>query len=229
MPSTSDTIQVYIEQGTRRAFACSIDWPGWCRIGRDEDAALKALVDYGQRYAQILHSAHIPFQAPAAASALVVGERLAGNSTTDFGAPDVTPTHDTQPLDDAALQRFQMLLQAYWQAFDAAFSMAAGKSLRLGPRGGGRDLDGVVRHVLDVDRSYLARLAWKQKRSETVDLPEQLRQTRQDVLSALERAARGDLPTRGPRGGVLWTPRYFVRRLGWHVLDHVWELEDRVM
>ncbi|CAN5828742.1 hypothetical protein BH20CHL8_BH20CHL8_11020 [soil metagenome] len=24
-----------------------------------------------------------------------------------------------------------------------------------------------------------------------------------------------------------WTPRYFVRRAAWHVLDHAWEIEDR--
>jgi hypothetical protein len=24
-----------------------------------------------------------------------------------------------------------------------------------------------------------------------------------------------------------WTPRYAVRRFAWHVLDHVWEIEDK--
>jgi hypothetical protein len=47
------------------------------------------------------------------------------------------------------------------------------------------------------------------------------------VLEALAAAAHGQLPTRGPRGGVIWAPRYFVRRVAWHVLDHVWEIEDR--
>jgi hypothetical protein len=27
---------------------------------------------------------------------------------------------------------------------------------------------------------------------------------------------------------VLWSPRYFARRAAWHVLDHAWEIEDRV-
>ena len=35
-------------------------------------------------------------------------------------------------------------------------------------------------------------------------------------------------PGRSRSGGARWTPRYFVRRAAWHVLDHAWELEDRL-
>ena len=34
---------VYLEAGKRRVFACVPEWPGWCRLGRNEDAALEAL------------------------------------------------------------------------------------------------------------------------------------------------------------------------------------------
>jgi hypothetical protein len=51
---------------------------------------------------------------------------------------------------------------------------------------------------------------------------------RQDILLALSASARGEIPERGPRGGVRWPPRYFVRRIAWHELDHAWEIEDRV-
>ena len=33
----------------------------------------------------------------------------------------------------------------------------------------------------------------------------------------------------GPRGGSIWTPRYYVRRSTWHTLDHTWEIEDRIV
>jgi hypothetical protein len=46
--------------------------------------------------------------------------------------------------------------------------------------------------------------------------------------AALAAGARGELPERGPRGGARWTPRSFVRRVAWHVLDHAWEIEDRL-
>jgi hypothetical protein len=49
------------------------------------------------------------------------------------------------------------------------------------------------------------------------------------ILDALASAARGEVPTQGPRGGTRWTPRYFVRRMAWHVLDHAWEIEDRIL
>jgi hypothetical protein len=49
------------------------------------------------------------------------------------------------------------------------------------------------------------------------------------MLDALEASARGEIPARGPRGGRRWSPRYFVRRATWHILDHVWEIEDRML
>jgi hypothetical protein len=227
MARASRTIDVYLEIGDKRTFAGAIDWPGWCRAGRDEDSALQALVDCGPRYAGVLHAAHIAFHAPADTSALAVVERLEGNTTTDFGAPDVAASSDAQSIDDAELQRLQKLLKAYWKAFDAATRAASGKQLRKGPRGGGRDLDAIVGHVLGAEQGYLARLAWKRPKGETADLDEGLELTRKTVLEALAAAARGETPKRGPRGGQIWSPRYFVRRVGWHVLDHLWEIEDR--
>jgi hypothetical protein len=89
-------------------------------------------------------------------------------------------------------------------------------------------LEGVIWHVLGGDAGYLARLAWKLKTDEAGDLGEALNRTRQAILDALAAAAHGEIPARGPRGGVRWTPRYFVRRVAWHVLDHTWETEDRI-
>ena len=106
---------------------------------------------------------------------------------------------------------------------------ASGKALRKGPRGGGRDLEAIVQHVRGAEVGYLARLAWKLEKREAEDPREELDRTRQAVLNALAVAARGEVPARGPRGGVIWTPRYFVRRVAWHVLDHAWEIADRVV
>ncbi len=229
MQRSLDTIDVYLERGQQRTFAGAIDWPGWCRSGRDEAAARQALFDYGPRYARVLSAAGIPFQLPVDRSALVVIERLTGNATTDFGAPDIAPASDSRPIDAAELQRLEAVLQACWQAFDQAVQEATGKLLRKGPRGGGRELEAIVQHVLAAERGYLARLAWKEKPSEEPDLAAQRERTRQAVLKALTAAAHGDLPARGPRGGIIWQPRYFVRRVAWHVLDHAWELEDRAL
>ncbi len=228
MSGAANKIDVYLEMGKKRTFASAVEWPGWCRSGRDEEVALQALVDYGPRYARLLQAMGSEFRAPADVSVLAVVERLEGTTTTDFGAPDATPSNDTRPLDEAELQRLQRLMEAYWQAFDAAVQAASGKELRKGPRGGGRELESIVGHVLGADTSYLKAVGWKLEKREAENLAEELARTRQAVLDALAAAARGELPTHGPRGGIMWTPRYFARRVAWHLLDHLWEIEDRV-
>jgi hypothetical protein len=224
----SKLIDVYLEIGQKRIFAGAINWPGWCRSGRDEESALQALVDYGARYARVVRAKEFKFRAPANASAFRVVERLKGNATTDFGAPDLAPTGDKLPIKDAELKRLQKILKACWRALDAAARSAEGKALRKGPRGGGRELDAVVRHVLGSEASYVSSLGWKVTQDETAELSEELKRTRKAILEGLTAAAHGEIAERGPRGGIRWKPRYFVRRVAWHVLDHAWEIEDRI-
>jgi len=138
------------------------------------------------------------------------------------------PEADRRPLERPELERQGRLLQACWLALDSAALSAAGKELRKGPRGGGRDLEEILRHVVDADKAYLARLGWKNKSEGSLDLSEEFRQTRQAILAGLLAAVSSELPAQGPRGGVIWPARYFVRRSAWHVLDHAWEIEDRV-
>jgi hypothetical protein len=222
---------VYVEAGQTRSFAGALDWPGWCRSGRDEVAALQALYKYGPRYARALQTTRLGFRAPSEASALVVVERLGGNATTNFGAPNLALSRDTQPVAPAELQQWQEVLQACWQTFDAAVQAATGtgQALSKGPRGGGRDLNTIIEHVYDVDASYLRSVGGQLQPSDehTASQSQALAPLRQAILTTLIAAARGEVSTRGPRGGVRWTPRYFVRRLAWHELDHAWEIEDR--
>jgi len=221
-----DKVDVYLEIGARRTFAAALDWPGWCRMGRDEATALQNLFEYGPRCARILRSAGLGFEAPDDISAFVIVEHLKGNATTDFGAPDLLPTGDTRPLDDPELRHLQTILQAGWRAFDTATEMARGKALRTGPRGGGRTLDGIVQHVLGAETGYLSQLGGKVSPPENSPLsPEPIRQA---ILRTLTASAHGEIAPYGPRGGKRWPPRYFVRREAWHVLDHAWEMEDRL-
>jgi len=223
-----EIINVLIETGKKRTFASALDWPGWSRSGRDEESALQALLDYGLRYAQVVRHAKVKFQPPSNHSEFVVTERLKGDTTTDFGAPAIPGEAEKEPVTQKELERYKLLLLAYWRAFDHAVQMAEGKELRKGPRGGGRDLEKITQHVLGADQGYLRQLAWKAQSGEEKTLEEELRHTREEILSALEIAINEGLPEHGPRGGTIWSPRYFVRRLAWHVLDHTWEIEDRI-
>jgi hypothetical protein len=218
---------VFLETGKRRTFAGATKWPGWCRRGRDEPSALQALIEYGPRYARVANAARLELTLPTLTSELVVVERVEGNATTDFGAPNVVLTRDSDPIGDSELQRFQQLLVACWETFDAAVRAARGTALRKGPRGGGRTTEGIVHHLLDSDAAYLAAVGRKHGIEDSAAPSEQLGQTREAILDALVSSAHGEIPSRGPRGGRRWTPRYFVRRLAWHALDHAWEIEDR--
>jgi hypothetical protein len=229
MASKQAQTEVYLEVGRKKVFAGALDWPGWCRSGRDEESALAALAAYAPRYARIFSRTAIDFVPPDDPAAFAVVERLAGTSTTDFGAPDVAPARDAEPFDEAVHERSKAILAAIWRAFDRVVEAAEGKELRKGPRGGGRECDGIVRHVLGADAAYLRRVGQKYSQDEGVPLDDELRRTREAIRTALAAGARGEIPTQGPRGGALWTPRYFVRRVAWHTVDHLWEIEDRIV
>jgi hypothetical protein len=229
MAKQESPLAVYLEVGEKKTFAGALDWPGWCRSGRDEAASLAALADYGPRYAKLFARTKIDFTAPDGPDAFTVTERLAGNSTTDFGAPGITPKHDAKPFDEDECARSEAILAAIWRAFDRAIDAAEGHELRKGPRGGGRERDKIVRHVLGSDAGYLGSLAQKFKADDDVPIADELARTRTAIRAALTAAAHGDLPEHGPRGGTIWQPRYYVRRVAWHTLDHTWEIEDRIL
>lgn len=224
MPTVIDCL---VEAGAKRAFACSAAWPGWCRSGRDERAALEALQNYGTRYASVLRDGRIRFSAPRSVSSLRVVERVPGTATTDFGAPDGVFDADAQPIAAREWTRLRTVFEACWSAFDRAVVDAEGVPLRKGQRGGGRELDAIVAHVVGAEAGYLRRLTAKGVTIDESDAGASRESERAAVIEGLERARAGALPERGPRGGAMWTPRRFARRAAWHVLDHTWEIEDR--
>ena len=221
------SIAVMLEAGTKKTFAAARDWPGWARSGRDESSALEALFTYAPRYAAAIQPASLPFHAPEALDSLQVAQRLPGNATTDFGALSLDWPGDAEPVQAGELERWQAILTACWDAFDRATQAAVGMSLKTGPRGGGRDLAQIVAHVRDVDAAYLGSLGGRWKPDPAADPEGSLSLLRQTILDTLASSARGEIPAQGPRGGTRWTPRYFVRRMAWHELDHTWEIEDR--
>lgn len=224
--AVSSAVPVYLEVGTKRVFAAALDWPGWCRSGPDEDQALRTLLDYAPRYAKAVSKAARSFAAPADPKGFRVVERLPGDATTDFGAPGAVPEADGKALSEAGLDRLLPVLTACWDAFDAAARDAASKTLRPGPRGGGRDVKRMKAHVLDADSAYVGQLGGKFG-SAGEEVEAELRRVHEVFVETLRRRIRGELPGVGPRGGARWSPRYAVRRSSWHALDHAWEIEDR--
>jgi hypothetical protein len=225
--TTAGPLECYVESGAKRVFAGALEWPGWCRSGRDATAALEALVTYAPRYAEVVRTTRPAFRPPGSVDALSIAERLKGDATTDFGAPSIAPGADGRPLDARELARLRVVLTSCWTALDDAAAEARGMKLRTGPRGGGRNLSAILGHVAAAEAGYLRHLAATPPPFNERTAANAAPRIRAAVTESLERAVTEGLPDRGPRGGRIWLPRYFIRRTAWHALDHAWEIQDR--
>ena len=213
------TTSVYIETGSKRTFAAALDWPGWCRSGKDEAAALASLATYAARYAPVAKQAHIAFE-PRTAAAFRVVEHVAGTATTDFGAPDGVAKRDTTPLAGPEAKRIAALVNAAGLTFDEVIASAPAE-LRKGPRGGGRDRDQIADHVLGAEGAYVRKLGLR-LRPPTRNDRRGIEDFRAAILEVLGKPSSGQEPDE--KG---WPQRYAARRIAWHALDHAWEIQDR--
>jgi hypothetical protein len=213
--------EVYFEAGKTRVFACSLAWPGWCRRAKTEELALEALVEYAPRYAPVAKRAGVRF--PAAVPTFEVVERIPWHGTkafspADFGTLGSAAARDSDPLTAAQAKRLAALVEAAWGVLDDVVARAPAE-LSKGPRGGGRERDGVFDHVLGAEASYARKLGVRHKQPHD---REEIAAMRADILAALVAARSGE-----PEVESGWLPRYAARRIAWHVLDHAWEIEDR--
>lgn len=215
------SLRVAVEAGAKRSFASALDWPGWSRSGPSTEAAIESLLEYAPRYARVVNRAGEAIEPPASAQQVEIVERLAGGGGTDFGVPGAAAAAEDAPIDDADLRRLTALLTAAWDELDGIAERARGVELRKGPRGGGRDLENVLDHVLQAEVAYLGQLG---ARSPDPATRESVRQAFLETLAARATGRPIENPRRTKRP---WAPRYAVRRAMWHVLDHAWEIEDR--
>ncbi|MFB4275233.1 hypothetical protein ACBJ59_08025 [Nonomuraea sp. MTCD27] len=204
--------RVYLEIGPKKVFACSLDWPGWCRIDKGEEAAIDRLVDYVPRYRVIAERAGLEF-APGEPEVVA---RVRGTQTTDFGVPYEVPDLDLEPLSGAEAERSVALLRAAWELFDETAGVAP-EELRKGPRGGGRDRTKIVDHVTDAERAFARMVGVRHRPYKAPGDRDAMRAELAEVLSR---------PWEPP-ATTKWPPRYALRRIAWHVIDHLWEIEDR--
>lgn len=204
--------RLYLETGQKKVFACSLDWPGWCRIDKGEEAAIDRLMDYEPRYRVIAERAGLAFE-PGVPEVVA---RVRGTAMTDFGAPYEVPDLDLEPLPAAEAERGVALVRAAWEVFDETAAVSP-EELRKGPRGGGRDRTKMVGHVTEAERAYARMVGVRHKPFKEPGDREAMRAELTEVLSR---------PWEPP-ASTKWPPRYALRRIAWHVLDHLWEIEDR--
>ena len=214
-----DRVDIAEEVGVKRTFVWAIDWPGWCRSGKDVALAIASLIDHGPRYAIVAGAAGFDL-GDVSPDDLFTVESVAGGSGTEFGVPSTMGEVDRRPTTEAEAERLARLVEAAWAEFDRV-SASAPAELRKGPRGGGRDRDKMIGHVNESDGYYAREIGVSQKQPDTTDraVVESMRAAILDVLRS---------PSDGsPLAGRRWPARYAARRIAWHALDHAWEMEDR--
>ncbi len=214
--TTSQGTDVYLEVGKKKVFAAALDWPGWSRSGKDEEHALDALAGYLPRYVPVVKRAGLA----APTDVFTVVERIAGNTSTDFGVLDRAAAADRAKLTAAPARRLAALVTAAWDEF-ADIVKATPAELTKGPRGGGRDRDKMADHVVGAEASYARKIGVKHRRPDLSDTAA-IAALRADIIAALSRPWPGGEVPHG-----MWPPAYAARRIAWHVLDHAWEMQDR--
>jgi hypothetical protein len=225
MPGESSLrIAVCLEVTPDATVGFALDWPGWCRAGRDEGAALQALASYAERYAPVAERAGLTLPSTAAFDVI---ERLPGGLTTAFAAPEcrrpfpqVTAPSDRARVTPAAARRLTDLMTAVWTIFDEV-AAASPPELRKGPRGGGRDRDQMIDHVVGAEAAYARKLGVRVKKPGIGDIAA-IRLVRREIAVVVGAPSDGSAVV--PNG---WTTRYATRRMAWHLLEHAWEMQDR--
>jgi hypothetical protein len=214
-------IAVTIEAAPKKAFATAVDWPGWSRSGKTEELALEALVAAAPRYAIVAKKAGQPFPPKANdPDAFDVVERTGGGSGTEFGVPSSITDRDRRRVSAKEAARLADLVEAAWTVFDQVAASAPAE-LRKGPRGGGRDRDKMIGHVVESDWYYAREVGIREKQPDPADRTA-IQALRVAVLELLRQPSDGS-----PLADRKWPIRYAARRIAWHALDHAWEMEDR--
>jgi hypothetical protein len=209
-------VRVSLETSPKKVFASAVDWPGWSRSGKTEELALEALAAYAPRYAVVAAEAGEPFDP----GVYDVVEGSDGGGGTGFGVPSAITALDRRPVTADEGERLARMVDTAQTVFDRV-SAGAPAELRKGPRGGGRDRDEMIGHVVESEWAYAREMGLPGPQPGWDDRPA-IEDLHASMLEILRRPSDGS-----PLADRKWPPRYAARRIAWHALDHAWEMEDR--
>lgn len=218
----SRTLRVTLEVGPKRkrVVAVAPDWPGLERGGKSADEAIDTLQAYVSRYARVAKLAGMDAELAGLKDVDVI-ERYQGSGSTDFwGISFAFSSLDTEAMSSDELERALKLVRACWKYFDGVRGRVSAE-MRKGPRGGGRDRDRIVRHVLGVEQDWARKLDVRTPNDDVVLDDAGVRRYRDAYLKAIRSCHAGDQMARN------WPLRYLIRHTGYHTMDHAWEMEDK--
>jgi hypothetical protein len=218
----ADELRVTLEVGLKgkKVVAVAPDWPGLERGGKTGEAAIETLQSYLPRYATVAKLAGMDAEFAASTDVNVV-EQYPGTGSTDFwGISFAFSSIDGQQMPGAELDRELTLVQACWTFFDDVRGRVSAE-MQKGPRGGGRDRDRIVRHVLGAEQDWAKKVG--------VRTPEDAVVTDDAGLKAYREAYCAAIRAFHSQGKMArsWPLRYLVRHTAYHTMDHAWEMEDK--
>ncbi len=149
-----------------------------------------------------------------------VVESVDGGTGTEFGVPSAITPLDHRKVTPKEAERLAGLVEAAWTVFDRVAAKSPAE-LRKGPRGGGRDRDKMIGHVIESDHYYAREIGIRLPEPDPKDRAA-VAAERTAVLEVLRQPSDGS-----PLADRKWPQRYAARRIAWHALDHAWEMEDR--
>jgi hypothetical protein len=214
-------LRVMLESGPKgkKVVAVAPDWPGLERGAKTEDAVIERLESYRPRYAPVAKLAGMDAEFAATTTVDVV-ERYPGTGSTDFwGISFAFSSIDHQAISSEVLERELSLMQACWTFFDGVRSRVS-PEMQKGPRGGGRDRDQIVRHVLANEMDWATKLGLPNLFSDPLT-DEAINTHRAAYCSAIR-----DFHAQGKMART-WPLRYLIRHTAYHTMDHAWEMEDK--
>ena len=215
-------LRVTLEVGpkAKKVAAVAPEWPGLERGARTAEGAVEALRSYLPRYAKVARLAGMDAEFGRIAGIDVV-ERYKGTGSTDFwGISFAFSSIDEQPVSGKELERELALMQACWKRFDDVRGRVSAE-MRKGARGGGRDRDRIVTHVLGVEQDWATKLGVRTPGGALVVDDKGLKSYRRAYCDAIKA-----FHAEGKRART-WPLRYLIRHTAYHTLDHTWEMEDK--
>jgi hypothetical protein len=216
-------VRTVLQRGPKgkKAVAFAVDWPGWCRGAKTPELALQLLESYRDRYRPIAVAAGLTKNFAAGGRLDVVADEV-GTPSTDFWGISFAPSGlEDEPMTEAELDRKITLLRACWEFFDEVASQVS-PEMRKGPRGGGRDRDRIIGHVLRVERLDFAKSLGLSVPDDDA-LPLDVMRDHREAYVALMRAYNAG---EGKRMRSRNLP-FLIRHSAFHTMDHAWEMQDK--
>jgi hypothetical protein len=217
-------VRTVIDRGPKgkKSVAIALDWPGWSRGAKTEDVAIQTLETYRERYRPIAALAGMQGAFDTAGPLQVVEEKV-GTKSVDFWGISFSPSStETDPMDDATLERGITLLRACWAFLDSVAARVS-PELRRGPRGGGRMRDEIIRHQFRVESLDFAKHVGIDMPDGPILAGKELQRYRDTYVAGMHAYNAGPAERRMKK----WTLPFLIRHTAFHTLDHAWEMEDK--